>query len=75
MLAVVYVPGLLLLGDLIARLGAFATVFQRDYSPLLTCTAMAWTAAQLPIVLSHMDRARSWCYRSSPCSHIFTSPC
>ena len=52
MLAVVYVPGLLLLAILIARLGAFGTVFERDYAPLLTCAAMAWTAAQLPILLA-----------------------
>ena len=24
-------------------------VFRRDYSPLLTCTAMAWAAANLPL--------------------------
>jgi tetratricopeptide (TPR) repeat protein len=40
LLAVVYVPGVLL----IARAN-----FQRDYAALLTCAAMAWTAAQLPI--------------------------
>src|SRR5207237_6275273 len=51
-LAVVYVPGLLLISNLFAGLGAFGTVFQRDCSPLLTCTAMAWTAAQLPILLA-----------------------
>ena len=28
------------------------TVFQRDYSSLLTCTAMAWTAANLLLVLA-----------------------
>jgi tetratricopeptide (TPR) repeat protein len=49
-LAVVYVPGLLLLGSLIAHTGALGTAFQRDYSPLLTCVAMAWSAAQLPLV-------------------------
>jgi tetratricopeptide (TPR) repeat protein len=27
-------------------------MFQRDYSPLLTCVAMAWTATQIPIVLA-----------------------
>jgi tetratricopeptide (TPR) repeat protein len=27
-------------------------MFQRDYSPLLTCVAMAWTAVQIPIVLA-----------------------
>jgi tetratricopeptide (TPR) repeat protein len=49
-LAVVYVPGILLLGKLLAGLGGgFGTAFERDYSPLLICTAMAWTAANLPL--------------------------
>ena len=34
-------PVCLFLAILIARLGAFANVFRRDYSPLLTCAAMA----------------------------------
>ncbi len=51
-LAVVYVPGLLLLGALVARVGAARTVFQRDYAPLLTCIAMAWSAAQIPILIA-----------------------
>jgi hypothetical protein len=51
-LAVVYVPGLLVLGTLIAHTGSLGTAFQRDYSPLLTCVAMAWSAAQLPIILA-----------------------
>ena len=51
-LAVVYVPGLLLLGSPIAHTGSLGTAFQRDYSPLLTCIAMAWSAAQLPILLA-----------------------
>jgi tetratricopeptide (TPR) repeat protein len=51
-LAVVYVPGLLLLGSLIARTGSLGASFPRDYSPLLTCVAMAWSAAQLPILLA-----------------------
>jgi tetratricopeptide (TPR) repeat protein len=51
-LAVIYVPGLLFLGNLIGRLGSIGTIFGRDYSPLLTCVAMAWTAVQLPIVLA-----------------------
>lgn len=50
-LAVVYVPGLLLLGSLVARAGAPRTIFGRDYAPLLTCIAMAWSAAQLPILI------------------------
>ena len=37
---------------LLGRLGGgLGSVFQRDYSPLLTCTAMAWTAANLPLAL------------------------
>jgi hypothetical protein len=51
LLAVVYVPGTLLVTMLLARLGAFWTVFERDYSPLLTCTSMAWTAVNIPLVL------------------------
>jgi len=51
-LAVVYVPGVLLLSTLLARLGGLGTVFQRDYSPLLTSTAMAWSAANLPLVVA-----------------------
>src|SRR3954468_2488365 len=47
-LAIVYVPGMLVIGRILP-LGA---MFQRDYSPLLTCVAMGWTAAQLPIVLA-----------------------
>ena len=47
-LAVVYVPGVLLLG----RLTGADADFRRDYSPLLTCAAMAWAAADLPLVLA-----------------------
>ena len=51
LLAVVYVPGAVMLAMLLGRLGAFWTVFERDYSPLLTCSAMAWAASQLPLAL------------------------
>jgi tetratricopeptide (TPR) repeat protein len=51
-LAVVYVPSTLLLTNLIARLGGLSVVFQRDYSPLLTCAAMAWAAISMPIVFA-----------------------
>jgi tetratricopeptide (TPR) repeat protein len=52
-LAIAYVPGVLLLSGLLARLGGgLGSVFQRDYSPLLTCTAMAWAAANLPVALA-----------------------
>jgi tetratricopeptide (TPR) repeat protein len=46
-LAVFYVPGLLLLG----RIWGTGAAFQRDYSPLLTCIGMAWAAANLPLSL------------------------
>jgi len=48
-LAVFYVPGLLVLAALIGRLGGLGIVFQRDYSPLLTCAAMALAAAEIPL--------------------------
>ena len=52
-LAVVYVPGVLLLSQLLGGLGGeLGIVFRRDYAPLLTCTAMAWTAANLPLWLA-----------------------
>jgi xylan 1,4-beta-xylosidase len=51
-LAAFYVPGTLLIGKLLAGLGGgFGAVFQRDYAPLLTCTAMAWTAANSVLLL------------------------
>src|SRR5438552_3309727 len=51
-LDVVYVPGTLLVTSLIGRLGGFGAVFQRDYSSLLTCTSMAWAAANFPVVVA-----------------------
>ena len=51
-LAGVFVPGVILISVLIARLGAIGTVFQRDFSSLLTCAAMAWSAALLPAMLA-----------------------
>lgn len=51
-LAVAYVPGILLLCGVLGRLGGFVVSFQRDYSPLLTCTAMAWAAANLPLAVA-----------------------
>ncbi len=50
-LAVAYVPGLLGIAALAGRVaGGFGSSFQRDYAPLLTCTAAAWTAANLPLL-------------------------
>src|SRR5271157_1597839 len=51
-LAAVYVPGALLLSSLLARLGGAGVVFQRDYSPLLTCTAMAFAAVEVPLAVA-----------------------
>jgi len=51
-LALFYVPGIVLLGKIFAGLGgSLGTIFQRDYSPLLTCAGTAWSAAALPLVL------------------------
>ena len=50
-LALAYVPGTLAAGALLGRLGSLGTVFRRDYSPLVTCAAMAWTAAIAPLAL------------------------
>jgi tetratricopeptide (TPR) repeat protein len=48
-LAVFYVPGTLLLAALLGRLGGVGVVFQRDYAPLLTCTALAFAATEIPL--------------------------
>ena len=48
-LAVIYVPGLLLVAGIVSRSGI---AFRRDYSPLLACIAMAWSAAQMPLLLA-----------------------
>ena len=46
-----------MLSKLLARTGGTpGTVFQRDYAPLFTCTAMAWSAANLPLA------AIAWLY-------------
>jgi tetratricopeptide (TPR) repeat protein len=42
----------LLLGNVLGRLTGYGADFRRDYAPLLTCTAMAWAAANLPLVLA-----------------------
>ena len=53
-LAVFYVPGLLLLSKVFGRMGGSpGGAFGRDYASLLTCTGMAWAAANLtPALLS-----------------------
>lgn len=50
-LAVAYVPGILAIAGLVGRIaGGFGSAFQRDFAPMLTCTAAAWTAANLPLL-------------------------
>ncbi len=51
-LALVYVPGTLLVGRMLSRLGIHVD-FRRDYSPLLTCAAMAWTVANIPLLIAN----------------------
>jgi tetratricopeptide (TPR) repeat protein len=51
-LALVYVPGALLMARLLSGLGVNAD-FRRDYAPLLTCMAMSWTVANVPLLLAN----------------------
>src|ERR1700704_6066753 len=50
-LAAVYVPGILILGSVVGRLGGVGMLLQRDYSAMLTCAAMAMAAAEVPLAL------------------------
>src|ERR1700736_2795456 len=62
-LAAFYVPGTLVLSNLLGRLGATGTVFRRDYSPLLTCTGMAYAAVAFPLALAaHVLPAQTFYY-------------
>jgi tetratricopeptide (TPR) repeat protein len=51
-LALVYVPGILIVGQILSRFGVNA-VLRRDYAPMLTCVAMSWTVANLPLLLAN----------------------
>lgn len=51
-LAVAYVPGILVVGRMLGGFGVNAD-FRRDYAPLLTCAAMAWTVANIPLLLAN----------------------
>lgn len=51
-MAVAYVPGLALLAKLFGRIpGSLVVFFLREYAPLFTCTAMAWSATNLPVAI------------------------
>ena len=47
LLAGVYVPGILVLSSIAGS----GIAFQRDYAPVLTCAASAWSAASLPLLV------------------------
>src|SRR3954469_15764760 len=51
LLAAVYVPGLLMLGSIVGRLGGIGMLLHRDSSAMLTCAAMAMAAAEIPFAL------------------------
>src|SRR5262249_24882266 len=51
-LAVAYVPGMLLVATIVGRSAGLATDFRPDYSPLLTCAGMAWTAVSIPLAVA-----------------------
>jgi hypothetical protein len=48
-LAVCFVPMAILVLASMESLGSFSMVLQRDYSSLLVCSLLAWTAAHLPL--------------------------
>jgi tetratricopeptide (TPR) repeat protein len=50
-LSIFYVPAIILLVVLLAHLGRFGLILQRDYGTLATCSMMAWTAANLPFAI------------------------
>jgi len=51
-LGAAYVPGLIVLATALGKLGSIGMVLRRDYSPLLTCTAMAAAAAGIPVTIA-----------------------
>jgi tetratricopeptide (TPR) repeat protein len=52
LLAALYVPGTLVLSNLFSSQGSFGTVFRRDYTPLMTCAALAWAATNAPLAVA-----------------------
>jgi tetratricopeptide (TPR) repeat protein len=48
LLALIYVPGTLLLSNLLAAQGSL----RRDYAPLMTCASLAWAAANTPLIVA-----------------------
>jgi len=50
-IAAVYSPGLMLIGNGIGQAGGgVQSSFRRDYAPLVTCAATAWSAANIPLI-------------------------
>lgn len=52
-LAAVLVPAIIVIRAATGR-GSFSALIQSDYSPLLLCLLMAWTAAYLPLAAARM---------------------
>ena len=51
-LAVLYVPGTILVLALLERIGSFTIALRRDYGAMLSCALMAWAASHLPFALA-----------------------
>ena len=51
-IALVLVPAMILIVNWREGLGGAATILRRDYTPVLVCVLMAWTAAFLPFGLA-----------------------
>lgn len=72
LLAVVYVPGILVIGSLIGQVaGGFQSDFRRDYAPLLTCANSAWAAANLPLLFVAWFAPRSLFPAASGAAYLF----
>lgn len=70
-LALGYAPATLLAGVVVGRLGSFGTVFSRDYSPLVTCTALAFTAAVLPLALAANVIPEEWLFYAAVAAWLY----
>jgi hypothetical protein len=50
-LALLYVPGAVLVAGLLGRRSSFGVAMQRDYGPVAACAFLVWTASHLPFAL------------------------
>lgn len=51
LLAMLFVPGVIVAMKLFGEQGSLSTLIERDFGALFTCVAMGWTAVHLPIWL------------------------